>query len=670
MHQPSDDLDRFHRFVQPLFRSLLYHQPMPCDTDTWKRRRVDLHNNDPNRKRSRALRKGSKAKQGVQNFDQLTCNLEIMMQEQVTGHKRPRLLTLPEDDALASSVLRQNYAGNVLAAELGVLAALSAGKALKNLRARESEMSNTMKQPYLNSSESWRFVYKNLAISSIFHQFSSAENCSNCFGIRGSFEVAAQIGNGRSPPFTDGYDLKRAWKFMLTSGKAIEQQLSCDAKSTKLRLSTIVAFLSTAYYLPTPESCFGSNHVIIEELSSCLLLLLEHVRSARVVLAKLRDMLHDESGIGIDCASLQKFLYNEGKSATMVLDEVVKYKKLTDCIVKWEQRVNNLLQSWDQELGPSNMLALAEKLVVEAGSHGFKSRTQVELESRMKKAYCLRERIAQWKGSCCQHNKGSVKEVLALVKDTLRLKLSFPEVHDLQVFNRKLESWVERANVAIRSRISLDEIKALIRMGEAMEVDLSDYLDKLRLRVRAADDWLASLNAVVPLKSGVNEERKGQLSWMREIRNAIADGKYALLHELASSGNRIPVEVDTVKLLQVELDAMNWTNKARKWIPNQDGSKKGKLEEIREHVEKGAQLRERLSLHNEEKELWILESEDQLISIVSAADCWLNKVRANHELLRNFDVMLLNILSWPSMNHTWEGIIEEMKFVCVCQYSN
>lgn len=139
---------------------------------------------------------------------------------------------------------------------------------------------------------------------------------------------------------------------MLTSGKAIEQQLSCDAKSTKLRLSTIVAFLSTAYYLPTPESCFGSNHVIIEELSSCLLLLLEHVRSARVVLAKLRDMLHDESGIGIDCASLQKFLYNEGKSATMVLDEVVKYKKLTDCIVKWEQRVNNLLQSWTRNWDP------------------------------------------------------------------------------------------------------------------------------------------------------------------------------------------------------------------------------------------------------------------------------------------------------------------------------
>ena len=114
------------------------------------------------------------------------------------------------------------------------------------------------------------------------------------------------------------------------------------------------------------------------------------------------------------------------------------------------------------------------------------------------------------------------------------------------------------------------------------------------------------------------------------MRKGLYGGQYNVLHDLSSEGSRIPVEVAAVKLLQIELDAKNWSVKANKWIPKSVDSKKGKLADIKDHVEKAKILRERLSLPNSEKGFWILEGENELVSIVDSADCWFNKVRANY----------------------------------------
>ena len=70
--------------------------------------------------------------------------------------------------------------------------------------------------------------------------------------------------------------------------------------------------------------------------------------------------------------------------------------------------------------------------------------------------------------------KESVKFLGAMVRDANRLKLVFPEVSELLETHRSVETWIDRASIAVRSRISLTEIKALLESGGDMPVDLSD----------------------------------------------------------------------------------------------------------------------------------------------------------------------------------------------------
>jgi hypothetical protein len=330
---------------------------------------------------------------------------------------------------------------------------------------------------------------------------------------------------------------------------------------------------------------------MIEEVSTCLMTILDHIDKARQVQANLRDMLFDKAGEGIDTDALQKCLDAEGKSLPVRLDDADKLYKFRKIIAEWESRLSSVLEPAEDCILSQDRddLRAVEDLEIEARGHGYTSKSLVQLKSCIQKAYNLRDRIIQWKQSCDEGQKSSVKAVSALVRDANRLKLIFPEVSYLLTFHRTTESWVDRANIAVRSRISLTEIKALIRRGEEMPLDLSDYVDKLQARVRTADEWIECLEEEVRCPKTETGE-PDMLRWMDDMRQALNEGKHGRLHDLASEGSRIPVEVDAVKLLQVELDAKNWTLKANKWIPKNSDSRRGKLVDIKEHVEKASRM--------------------------------------------------------------------------------
>jgi len=236
-----------------------------------------------------------------------------------------------------------------------------------------------------------------------------------------------------------------------------------------------------------------------------------------------------------------------------------------------------------------------------------------------------------------EDKKESVKFLAAMVRDANRLKLVFPEVSELFETHRSVETWIDRANIAIRSRISLTELKALLEAGDEMPVDLSDLMEKLRARVSLADQWVDRFKEYVPCPdplptAGSLPADNTMLRWMGQMREALLEGEYTVLHDMASEGSRIPVEVDIVKLLQIELDAKTWTSKAKKWIPSlakeaDVNCKKAKLEDLRDHMDKAAVLREKLDLPVSVREAWALEGEKEICSIVEAADEWFRKVR-------------------------------------------
>ena len=82
-------------------------------------------------------------------------------------------------------------------------------------------------------------------------------------------------------------DSKGAWRSILACGKSIERQLNIESiGKRKPLLSTLLTFVSKAYGLPTPESCFGTHHVMIEEVSNTIISILNHVKKAQHVHAK------------------------------------------------------------------------------------------------------------------------------------------------------------------------------------------------------------------------------------------------------------------------------------------------------------------------------------------------------------------------------------------------
>ena len=207
------------------------------------------------------------------------------------------------------------------------------------------------------------------------------------------------------------------------------------------------------------------------------------------------------------------------------------------------------------------------------------------------------------------------------------------------LFQQDVESWVERANIAIRSRISLHEIKTLIDRGLEMPLDLSEYTEKLQSRAAMAMDWLRNFQAIIPctLLDGDRVDTKGLITRIRAELDS-KGGRCNSLNHLSLEGTRLPVEIDIAKILHIELDARAWTMKTNKFLPgtsddknmSSDGNRKGKIEDLREHATKANALRDRLDLTEPEKEAWVLDGEKELMAIVDAADDWL---QVNRQLI-------------------------------------
>jgi len=504
-------------------------------------------------------------------------------------------------------------------------------KATKMRKCEEKKRSKRKsKIPSQQTSESWREMYQSTTFPyarSLLEQFQ--DDTKQLYSIE---KISSSMPNNTSDDQTDVNlvlepdDLKGAWRSILACGKSIERQLSENSGfgDKKPLLSTILTFVGRAYALPTPESCFGTHHVMIEEVSNTIITILNHVKKAQDFLAKIRDEMFDESRGGIDSDDLLKLLDTEYSALPIRLREVEKLYQFRDAVLRWESRLAKMFAVADEELeygDINNDLSIAEKMQHEARSHGYKSKALVQLTARIKKAYDLRDRILRWKCASARGKMTTFKTLSGFVKEAKRIKLSSPEVLDVFEFHRLAEEWIDRANIAIRSKISLDEIKILIQRGEEMKLDLSDYIEKLRTRVRIADDWLCALNEILPSKDG-----NTRLQVWQNMESSLQNKNYNGLHELSSEGNRIPVDVVAVKLLQLALDSKNWTSKAQKWLPSNANSKKGKLCDLREHLDKVESLRAKLPLSETERKNWKPVGEEELSAIITTADSWIEKV--------------------------------------------
>lgn len=399
-------------------------------------------------------------------------------------------------------------------------------------------------------------------------------------------------------------------------------------------LSDLLVLVTKAHALPTPEETFGRRDPSARLMSQNMNAIIDAIEIGRDCAAQLLHQLKDD-GEGIDLPALQKTMLELEQKCPVKIPEMDSARQQIYEAALWEEALENYVDRDDDSevsdgetlLEKKQTLEKIERLVSRGKNLTLRPRSLVRLEKRVERAHVLRRKIVVWNEARDQENPQNLKFISTLIKEANKIDLMFPEMLTLTGVHKKAEEWMDRASIAVRTTISFQELESLVSTGKELPINVSDLLEKLQSRMDQAQEWMDRVNVVVP-------EHEDKFVWLRRIRSALNDrNNNAVLVSLVSEGSRVPVDMDCLKLLQIEIDARNWSNKCMPWIPkssegDERSSKRGKLDDVEEHLDKAALLRDRLWFcAEEEKSAWILEGEAELSEIMEMASSWFDKVQ-------------------------------------------
>ena len=433
---------------------------------------------------------------------------------------------------------------------------------------------------------------------------------------------------------------KIIWKSILAYTKHIlgemEEERDNDAKTT---MSDLLELAGKAHALPTPEEAFGRRDPAARQMSENMNAIIDAIESGRDCVAKILKYLKDD-GEGIELDALKTSLAELEQLCPVGLAELETVKRQVHDATLWEEKLDSNVDDHgtaDSDASDGDniitekklTLEKVERLVLKGRNLTLRPRSLVLLQNRVERAHILRRKISVWNEARNQENPQNMKFISSLIKQANKIDLAFPELFTLTGVHKKAEEWMDRASIAARTTISFEELTELVSVGEGLPLNVSDVLEKLQKRFKQAKEWMARLEQIVP-------NSDDYLLWLRRFRSALEDSdRNAYLLSLLSEGSRIPVTMECSKLLQIEIDARHWTAKAKPWIPeNLDNpgetsapQKRGKLDDVKDHLARATALRDRLWFGEKEKEQWVLEGEPQLAQIIDMANTWLKKVR-------------------------------------------
>ena len=229
--------------------------------------------------------------------------------------------------------------------------------------------------------------------------------------------------------------------------------------------------------------------------------------------------------------------------------------------------------------------------------------------------------------------KETVKFISALVREANKIGLMFPEVYMLNTLHQKAEDWTEHATRAIRYRVSLVELEQVIEKGEKLPLNVADQLEKLRAKTEGAHEWIREFQAKVPCPfiPKMDDSTKmvpDKITWLERIRSMLNNedkDDFRGLLNLAVDGSRVPVDMEVLRLLNLEMEARNWSLEAKRLLSTTGRS--AKIDEFYTHVAKGGPIRDKAPKSEVPDRVWSLQYEDELKATVKTADEWYDKVR-------------------------------------------
>jgi hypothetical protein len=459
-------------------------------------------------------------------------------------------------------------------------------------------------------------------------------------------------------------ELMDEWKLILESGQNVLEKMK---NGVKPQLPDLFLIIAKAYTIPQPEEVYGRRDSTAKNISICLNLIMDLMEQGRNTLAYFIDAVHDTKNQGIDLQSLSKNVEKKCSECQVQLVEAEIVQDIISEALEWESRLDKNDDASEDDDSSSNAsedlhlpqqsLSTAEYLASQGNCLSIRPKTLVALEDRIQRAYDLRTKIREWnqvsvpfclfslrschdysnKKIAAQSNNDneSVKYLASMIKDANKINLGFPELSLLSKVHKNAEEWIDRANVALRSKISLAELQDLVHLGDKLPLGVTTTLDKLRSRLNSAIEWIADLKEVVPcpLESlsdcGTELDIRHKAEWfmkMWDILRKEKDDDATSLKELSTTGARLPVDVEFVHLLQTAIDGRNWSLKARRWVPSSgDQYRRGKIDDLMDHLEFSKTIVAKFNKLTDNLVEWKLDYSDELQEIVDKAEIWYEK---------------------------------------------
>lgn len=489
-----------------------------------------------------------------------------------------------------------------------------------------------------------------------------------------SLEVADNVSIPESPPMysADSLSPKKQWKQFLYSCNEVIKNTSVT--SGKPLLSQISSLLRSSTSLPTP-SVHIHKEKTLEKINKIMCQLLDLYSMGRDFHVKLMDAafepsvsFHHHHGLdgsypgnskfssrGIDIDVLKKWIDKTERNCPVILDETNVLLEAWVAAKEWEDKVEDLITSsqkilkGDDDEGKTNVdgvvkndvIAMVHQLVNDSAQLFLKPKSIVQVKEKLVRAQSLKEKIIYWNNSNKNSNKTddmkkeSVKQITAMVKESKRIGMVFPEILLLQNEHTKINCWIDNATRAHRYRIAMEDLQQVIIDGESLPVDVSDQLNRLRDKLSGANDWINQFESIVAcpmmekIKSdGTEEFIPDTLKWLEHIRLCLNDTEnkesYKRLLNLAVDGSRIPVDMEALRFLNLEMQVRNWSNEAKRLLSFT--GRKAKIHELHEHEKKAKPILSKAPKEDGSSQTkWFLPHEEELRKTITLADEWLDK---------------------------------------------
>ena len=223
------------------------------------------------------------------------------------------------------------------------------------------------------------------------------------------FQSLPSWGNDAMYNFEKDEGFMEAWKVILKSGQGITAQIDKTTASSKdyaqlPKVRDLLILVGKAFSLPKPEDVFGRRDSISKQISQCLNLILGKIEHARGVIANISDAIYDDDDSGIDVNKLSKIIDRISAKCFVQIEEIEIVRRMIDEALAWESKLtksssdgreDDSTASEDLHL-PQQSLTDAEQLALSGRSLSIRPKSLVTLDTRIQRAYDLRNRIREW----------------------------------------------------------------------------------------------------------------------------------------------------------------------------------------------------------------------------------------------------------------------------------